>query len=288
MSHAGVGSMYSATDYREPISTATVDLQSKPKLVLSLVLELPSHDFAGVRLWMEDLMALFPSETGTTPLTCTHTCLEGTAFCMSSQDASAPRDPNVILSARTVAIPPPNQLMLLLIPEDTLNTQRTSSGQRIFYERAVQGLGIQFAPNAFVAAQARRHGCALSSQHLDFEFGRMRMTPRYLRSMDGAALGFGLDVDAFLVWRMDRRFRVRLFLRLFIVCSSGQPRHCIIYQSSLSSSSSANHFLAASALAKAPARPPPAASPPPPLLLGPLDAAGSPPGTAAALRSFFS
>jgi len=44
------------------------------------------------------------------------------------------------------------------------------------------------------------------------------MTPRYLRSMDGAALGFGFDVDAFLVWRMGRRLRVNLFRRLCIVC----------------------------------------------------------------------
>ena len=47
------------------------------------------------------------------------------------------------------------------------------------------------------------------------------MTPRYLRSIDGAALGFGLEVDAFLVWRMGRRFRVKLFRRLFIVCVRG-------------------------------------------------------------------
>jgi hypothetical protein len=33
----------------------------------------PSHDFAGVRLWIADLTALSPSETGTVPLTCTHT-----------------------------------------------------------------------------------------------------------------------------------------------------------------------------------------------------------------------
>jgi hypothetical protein len=44
------------------------------------------------------------------------------------------------------------------------------------------------------------------------------MMPRYLRSRDGAALGFGFDVDAFLIWRMGRRLRVKLFRRLFIVC----------------------------------------------------------------------
>jgi hypothetical protein len=44
------------------------------------------------------------------------------------------------------------------------------------------------------------------------------MMPRYLRSRDGAALGFGFEVDAFLIWRVDRRLRVKLFRRMFIVC----------------------------------------------------------------------
>ena len=43
------------------------------------------------------------------------------------------------------------------------------------------------------------------------------MMPRYFRSNEGAALGFGLDVDAFLAWRMGRRVRIKLFRRLFIV-----------------------------------------------------------------------
>lgn len=43
------------------------------------------------------------------------------------------------------------------------------------------------------------------------------MIPRYLRKMDGVALEFWLEVDAFLIWRTSRRFLVELFRRLFIV-----------------------------------------------------------------------
>lgn len=42
--------------------------------------------------------------------------------------------------------------------------------------------------------------------------------PRYLRKMDGEAVGFWLEVDAFLLWRTIRRLLVELFRKLFIVC----------------------------------------------------------------------